>query len=414
VPGVALGVLFDGEEEFRSYGVTSVENPLAVDKETLFQAGSITKTVTATALVRLEQAGRIDLGAPVRKYLPGLRLADEDVAVSITTRDLVTHAGGFAGDLFDDLGWGADAIERILEQAAALEQLTPLRAVWSYNNAGFYIAGRVLEVVTGSSYEDAVRELVLPDAIFEPWEVMTRRFVVGHFTEDDEVRVARPWPVPRTAVAAGGWAASARSLLAYGRMHLEDASLEEMREPVLTTQPGESMGLAWFLKDRGGVRFVEHGGTTLGQCARLVIVPEHGFAIAVLANHALGHAVIGHVLDLAFSEYLDVAPWKPGDFAVTREQLEEYAGSYEARAATIYLELEGDALVLRYEPAGGFPKPDSPPPPALPPAAVAFEAEDALYVPEGPMRNQRGQILRAADGEIEWLRFGLRIHRRRR
>jgi CubicO group peptidase (beta-lactamase class C family) len=408
-----VGVLVDGEQEFANFGVTSVENPLPVDQETLFQAGSITKTLTATALARLEQAGRIELDAPVRTYLPDLRLADEDVAAAITTRDLLTHAGGFAGDLFDDLGWGADAIERIVARAAELEQLTPLGTVWSYNNAGFYVAGLVLEVVTEKPYEEAVRELVLPGALFEPWEVMTRRFAVGHLTEDDEVRVARPWPVPRTAVAAGGWVTSVSELLRYGRMHLEDATLAGLQEPVLTAQPGESMGLAWFVKDRGGVRVVEHGGTTLGQCARLSLGPEHGFAIAVLTNHALGHAVIGPVLDQAFSDYLGVAPWEPSERDLPRATLADYAGAYDARATTIHLELEDDALILRIESKAGFPKPDSPPLPAPPPAPVAFEAEDALYVADGPMRHQRGQFLRDADGEIEWLRFGLRIHRRR-
>ena len=96
---------------------------------------------------------------------------------------------------------------------------------------------------------------------------MLRRFAVGHVTEDDEVRTAEPWPVPRCSAPMGGLVLSARSLVAYGRRHLEDESLAVMREPILGIQPDQWMGLAWFVKDRGGVRFVDHGGTTNGQCA---------------------------------------------------------------------------------------------------------------------------------------------------
>ena len=413
IPGAAIGILSGGKERYAGLGVTSIENPLPVDEDTLFQAGSITKTLTATAVLRLAQSGELDLDVPVRTYLPDLRLADDDVAARITMRDLLSHGGGFAGDLFDDLGWGDDAIARIVARLAEAPQLTPLRAVWSYNNAGFYAAGRVLEVVTGTTYEEAVRELVLDEALFFPWEVMTRRFVVGHFTEDERVQVTRPWEVSRTAAAAGGLVAGTRTLLRYARLHLEDPSLASMQEPVLPLLEDEWMGLAWFVKESGGTRIVEHGGGTLGQQAWLSLVPEHGFALAVLTNHARGGALIGHVRERALAEYAGVEPWSPVVREPTRGELEEYVGTYEAQISSARLRVEDGRLVLALESKGGFPKPESPPLPSPPPAEIAFTGDDAFYIPDGPMRNQRGQILRDADGRIEWLRFGLRIHRRR-
>ena len=413
IPGTAIGILSNGQERYAGLGVTSIENPLPVDEDTLFQAGSITKTLTATAALRLSQSGELDLDLPVRTYLPDLRLADDDVAARITTRDLLSHGGGFAGDLFDDLGWGDNAIARIVARLAEAPQLTPLRAVWSYNNAGFYAAGRVIELVTGSTYEEAVRELVLDEALFFPWEVMTRRFVVGHVTDDERVQVTDTWEVPRTAAAAGGLVAGTRTLLRYARLHLEDPSLAFMQEPVLPILEDEWMGLAWFVKESRGTRIVEHGGSTAGQCAWLSLVPDHGFALAVLTNHARGHALIGHVRERALAEYAGVEPWSPVVRELTLAELEEYVGTYEAHASWARLQLEDGRLVLAVESKGGFPRPESPPLPSPPPAAVAFTGDDAFYVPEGPMRNQRGQILRDEDGRIEWLRLGLRIHRRR-
>ena len=80
VPGVAVGLLLDGTEHTAGFGVTNVEHPLPVDADTLFQIGSTTKTATATLALQLAEAGRLDLDAPVRAYLPDLRLADEAVA----------------------------------------------------------------------------------------------------------------------------------------------------------------------------------------------------------------------------------------------------------------------------------------------------------------------------------------------
>ena len=131
VPGVAIGLIADGEEWFASFGVTSVEHPLPVDADTLFQIGSITKTVTATALMRLVEQSRLDLDVPVRRYLPELRLRDEDVARRVTLRHLLTHHGGWFGDFFDDTGSDDDALARYVERLDTLEQLTPLGALWS-------------------------------------------------------------------------------------------------------------------------------------------------------------------------------------------------------------------------------------------------------------------------------------------
>src|SRR5436853_4827679 len=79
-PGVAVGLLHDGEEHVAGFGVTSLENPLEVTPDTLFQIGSITKTFTGTVAMRLVERGELDLDAPVRTYLPQLTLDDADVA----------------------------------------------------------------------------------------------------------------------------------------------------------------------------------------------------------------------------------------------------------------------------------------------------------------------------------------------
>src|SRR4051794_35077521 len=164
VPGVAAGVLVDGDEEHAFHGVTSVENPLPVDGSTLFQFGSTGKTYTATAMLRLVEQGRVDLDAPVRTYVPELRLKDEDVAAKVTVLQLFNHTAGWQGDLMDSTGEGDDALEKYVAKMADLEQTTPLGATVSYNNASLSLAGRIIEKLTGTTYEQAIRDLLFHPA----------------------------------------------------------------------------------------------------------------------------------------------------------------------------------------------------------------------------------------------------------
>src|ERR1700747_807683 len=138
------------------------------------------------------------------------------------------------------------------------------------NNAGFALAGRVVEVVTGKTFEAAVQQLVfdpleLESTTFWPWDVMTERFAVGHVGLGEELQVARPWPVGRSAHAAGGIVSTTPDPLRYARLHLEPPpALAPMQEPqAATAEEGEWVGLTWYGEDRFGT--LRHGGGTNGQ-----------------------------------------------------------------------------------------------------------------------------------------------------
>src|SRR5262245_30820415 len=185
VPGVSVGIYHAGAEHYAHFGVTSVEHPLPVDADTLFQFGSTGKTFTATAIIRLVDQGRVDLAATVRTYLPELTLQDEDVANNVTVLQLLNHTAGWSGDVFETTGDGDDALARYVERMGSVEQVTPLGATVSYNNASLSIAGRIIEKLTGTPYEQAIKELIieplgLEHCYFFPNDIMTRRFAVGH------------------------------------------------------------------------------------------------------------------------------------------------------------------------------------------------------------------------------------------
>ena len=152
-PGVSIGIYHNGKEYAAGFGITSVENPLPVTADTLFQTGSISKTFTGTIFMRLVEQGKVDLDAPVRKYIKDFKLKDKKVEKKVTVRDLLTHMGGWVGDYFNDYGPGEDALAKILNDIAKLPQIHPHRTIWSYNNTGFNVAARIIEVVTKKSYE---------------------------------------------------------------------------------------------------------------------------------------------------------------------------------------------------------------------------------------------------------------------
>ena len=273
IPGVAVGVFHDDEERYAYHGVTSVENPLPVDEHTLFQFGSTGKTYTSVALLRLVEAGKVDLDATVRTYVPELTLRDPEVAERVTVLQLLNHTAGWDGDFFEDTGDGDDSLARFVERMATLQQLTPPGSIVSYNNAALSLAGRIIEKVTGSSYERAVKELVLDpiglnETLFFPNDIMSRRFVVGHRRETDgSIRVLRPWAMPRSGNAMGGLSASAPDQIRWARFHLDHGRtvdgtqvvaaelIDRMQQPTAEmpgSDLGDAVGISWLLSEAGG------------------------------------------------------------------------------------------------------------------------------------------------------------------
>ncbi|HTU96957.1 MAG TPA: serine hydrolase domain-containing protein [Solirubrobacteraceae bacterium] len=353
MPGVAVGVRCGGRDIYACQGVTSVENPVLVDPDTAFLLGSVTKTYTATALMCLVADGQVNLEAPVRDYLPELRLADERATTEITVRHLLNHTSGLGWGLIADTGEGEDALARYVGRLGELEQVARCGARASYSQAGFNMAGRILEKVTELSYEDAIASLLfeplgLAHSYFHRDDVMTRRFCVGHnLGQDDRLHVARLWRRARGDNPAGGLVSSVSDQLRWAAFHLGDgyvngsgrvlpaAALAKMREPTVPLRGstlGDAIGLGWFVREIDGVRAVGHSGTANGQFAELLLVPERDFAVVSLANAgpdglAFNQAVVRWALDT----YLGVTHREPEpppyNEALARELLRRYDGN---------------------------------------------------------------------------------------
>jgi CubicO group peptidase (beta-lactamase class C family) len=429
VPGVAIGMLRADHVDVATFGVTSVEHPLPIDGDTLFQIASVTKTMTATVIMRLVERGAIDLDAPVRRYIPAFRLRDAAAQERATVRHLVTHTGGWLGDCFADFGNGDDALERYVAAMAELEQITPLGEIWHYSNSSFALLGRLIEVATGKTYEEATRELLfvplgMSRSCFSAGEAITHRVAIGHVIVDEKPTVARPWAFPRATTPVGGIVSTANDLMRYARFHLGNGttsdgarllsweSLELMRTPLADADLDRKVGVSWFVRSVGDVRLQYHGGVAIGQQGVLMLAPDRGEAVTVQTNSARGGLLHQDVTNWWLRQRLGIKVPEAVYIELERTRYSEYAHRYCAELSDAELELADTGLVYRtfsHNKLNVQPKPPDPPP-----SRVAFTSDARFTLLDGPLKDTRGEFLRGPDGSVRYLRVGGRVYRRGR
>ena len=429
-PGVSVGVWHKGRAYASGFGVTSLEAPDPVDENTLFQIGSTGKTYTATAVMCLVERGDLELDVPVKRYLRDLKLKDADVTKKVTLRHLLTHTGGWAGDYFSNTGRGNDALARVVGELAKIPQLTPLGEVWHYNNAGFYIAGRVLEKVTGTSYEQAITELLLEPlgmtrSFFFAEEAIIYRVVAGHNAatpRSTKHSVAKPWDIGRNSGPAGGLVSDVVDQLRWAQFNMGDGhapdgkrllkktTLREMQKPQAEAGSiARSVGLSWLLDEFDGVKLVQHGGTTYGQQSAFVMAPERDFAITVLTNSSRGLEVHSAVVKKALSLHLGLDHRLPETVPSNGSELKRYEGCYVDAFKTGALDIraKGRRLHTRFS---ALEDPEAPPPVA--PFHLAPFDEDKFLVQGGRLDGLRAEFLPDGRNRVRWIRFGGRLWRK--
>ena len=421
VPGATFGVQVNGESYAAGVGVTHAEHPLSVTDETLFQIGSITKTVTATAIMRLVEQGKLDLQAPVRDYLPGFGVRDTDATNRVTGWHLLTHMAGWTGDVFTDMGNNDDAAANYVQSMADFEQLVPLGMHFSYNNAAFCVAGRIIEVVTGGTYEAAIHDLIfaplnMEHSYFFPHEVMLHRFAAGHQVVEGKSKVLRPWAIPRGMNAAGGINCHIQDLLRYGAYHLGDGSpllrresLEEMHKRQVRGLPYLGWcGLAWMVSSYDGKRLLWHTGGTNGQNAVLTIVPEYRLALGMMTNGDKGNALHDRFNKAALREFCGIEIPDPEAIDSSAEELAQYVGTYKGTMREIAFYMEEGDLLAEIRMGGGIPSDREQA--DAPPATVARCGADQLLIIDGDYKGTRADLIRDQSGAVRYMRFGSRIN----
>ena len=426
VVGASVGILHRGQQHIAADGLLNLDTGVEATAESVFQIGSIGKLFTAVAVMQLVADKRLDLDAPVRRYLPDLAVADARASAEITTRQLLMHTSGMDGDFFpaDDLQ-GPSVLSYVHKMRLLPQLYAPGQGPMTYCNAGYVLLGRLVEVLTGLPWEVATEQLIfeplgLQRAFTRPAEGLRHRCAMGHMAKPDAPRDVFMAPVTYLQLSAGP-AGSAISMDGADLLRFAQAFLGDGNPDLLPKQVTQEMwdsrielpphsrpgfthwGLGWMIGRHADHVVVGHDGGTLGQYAYLRIYPEHDTAFALLTNSpsaALFEAVERHVRGTVLG--LAQAPTTPT--TASTQDTDELLGRYSNIASTYTVSNDNGALMLRVEDkVFGSPELRAP---------LALHGQDCLRVEsEHPALQNNLVFLRDANGKIEFLRSGLRMFR---
>jgi CubicO group peptidase (beta-lactamase class C family) len=368
VPGATLAVLAGDVLRTLASGVLNLDTGVDATPDSMFQLASITKVYTATVFMRLAGQGLVGLDTPVTEVLPAFKVADPEVVRKVTMRHLMTHMSGIGGDFFRGDWRGDDCVERYVASCANLRQDVPLGVTPSYSNSAFCVLGRVIEVLTGLTWDQAIGKYIRePLGLARTWtlpeEVIRFRVSMGHLTTSatDAPTVAPLWEFPLRGMGpCDAISATASDVVIFARMHLTDPALRVMRQPQVAF-PGpfiDHWGLSWMLWNWDGHEAFGHSGDNYGQTAHLLVVPDAEVAIALMANvdrfALFQREVIGELLPSLCGIRLPPPPAPPPEpFAVGDPA--RFAGRYERYGAHIDVTLGSDARLHLVETRTGDP-----------------------------------------------------------
>lgn len=308
VPAASLAVLVDGTVHELAGGVLHRGTGVRATTDSVFQTGSIAKVYTATLIMQLADAGRLDLDAPVTDVLPEFSVADPEATRAITARRLLSHTSGLTCDFTYDSGRGDDCLARYVEAARGVALDCPPGEALSYSSVGYNVLGRIVEVLTGKVWDEALKDLLLTPlgldhTVTLPEEALRFRAAMGHLGEPGRAPDPAPsWdPMPRSAGPYGRVVTTAGDLVRFARTHLAGGVAQDgtrvlseeaaalMRHRVVDSPDkwsvgADGWGLGWTLYDWNGVRGYGHDGASIGQYGYLRVVPSAGVAVALLTN----------------------------------------------------------------------------------------------------------------------------------
>lgn len=327
-PGVAVGIIRHGEVVLaRGYGVTAVGGVQAVNADTLFAVGSMTKAVTTTVLAMQADEGKLNWDRPVRDILPWFEMADPVATALITPKDLVTHRSGLPRHDFIRFSTYLSR-EELVRRIRYLPLNHTFRDVYQYNNLTYTTAGYLSEVIDKAPWEDVVRR-----RIFEPLgmarstcytEAAMRDPNVAHPHElhDGKATEVPFYVYQKFGVGPNGAVnTSVNEYFAFMQLHLDnglfggrqlvsEAQMKLLHKPVMLENAERSYALGWSVTLHRGTQVLEHGGAITGFTSQVVLLPDRHEGVVVVNNlssalpRIVAWEIVDRLLGLAPRDYL--------------------------------------------------------------------------------------------------------------
>jgi CubicO group peptidase (beta-lactamase class C family) len=373
VPGAQLVLYRDGQTMAAETGYAHYETRSPVSRESSFPLGSVTKSFTATVVMQLVSDDDVDLDEPIGTYLPELGTARGRIGRLVSARHLLSHTAGLPSDV-EPASVSAPTLRRYALGCGDLELIYRPGLAFSYSNAGFVLAGRLIEAVTGMSWWEAVESMLLGPLGIEPAfcadpriPARQRPSVSGH-----SVNPARDKVIPVDVASpvflapVGGLACSASDLVTFGRMHIGAASgpleadhLALMRQGVAGAAPfgladGWGLGVARYRTERAD--WFGHDGTHRGTTCHLRFDPVRGTVLAVTTNaSAAGLKLWEGVLRGLRDTGLDVGSYRTPQAAGNRRSDGPDCAGHYMNGGICYSVSRDDDGALRIDLGNGIP-----------------------------------------------------------
>lgn len=295
IPGMSVAVVADRQVRWSAgFGMQDLENNIAAKSATVYRLGSISKPITAVAVMQLFERGRVDLDAPVQKYCP----AFPEKQWPLTTRQLLGHLSGIRHYKSDE-EFNSTRFYASINEGLAMFKDDPLLfepgTKYSYTTHGYSVLGCVVEGASGQKFADFVSENVFKPAAMERIRVDSVADIIpnraqGYRITDKGVLTNSPLADNSYKVPGGGFVSTAEDLARFAvalqtNKLLKRETLELMFTPQKTKDgKATSYGLGWNVASRNGQRAIGHSGGQQRVSTFLHMQPEQGLAVVIMSN----------------------------------------------------------------------------------------------------------------------------------
>jgi serine beta-lactamase-like protein LACTB, mitochondrial len=298
-PGLAIAVAVDGKILYsESFGFADLEERVPVWPTTKFRIGSISKPLTATALMQLVEGGKVDLDAPVQKYVPSF----PDKGAPITVRMLAGHLGGIRHYRDDEMQIQRH-YDNVLEGLKIFENdplVAPPGTKFSYSSYGFNLLSAVIESASGEPFLSYMQAHVFTPlglvhtTADQNTQIVEQRSRFYELAKDGREENA-PYVDNSYKWAGGGFLSTPEDLVRFGSTVMQPGFLKaETLQSMFTaqkTKAGEAVpyGIGWFIrKSKSGKLVYEHSGGSVGGTSQLIVYPQSHLVVALVTNLSQG------------------------------------------------------------------------------------------------------------------------------
>jgi CubicO group peptidase (beta-lactamase class C family) len=329
LPGFAIGVVKNGKLIYaKGFGVAKLGTSTPVTSRSLFHMASVTKTFVATAVMQLVEQGKIDLDAPITKYLPYFKMDDQRYR-DIKVRQMLSHSSGIPDTTnyhWDKPEYDDGALERFVRSTANQKLIFAPGEKFAYSNTAYEILGDLISKVSGESFEDYVQQHILTplgmkDSTLLVRQANTSLLTSPHVDESGRLVVSKIFPYNRAHAPSSTLYSNIEDMSRWAIANLNHGELDGRR--ILKRETAESMwqpvvsalnmkeGISWFLADVQGHRLVMHDGGDVGFQSRLLLAPDDSVAIIAMANYASADKDYLQFATDALKIALDLKPGAP-------------------------------------------------------------------------------------------------------